>query len=75
MSADFSRAQDAVLTHERAHSLLLKQRETLLPPADANALAEHLLDCDSCYRYAQDVAAQQHSMRHDCPSAAPRLTD
>ena len=48
------------LTHERARELLLRQSGELLPAAEANALADHLLTCDECYRFAQDVAARQH---------------
>ncbi len=48
------------MTHERARELLLRQSGELLPAAEANALADHLLTCDACYRFAQDVAARQH---------------
>jgi hypothetical protein len=47
------------LDHERARQLLLAQLDTLLPPAEANALSAHLLTCDACYRFAQDIAAQR----------------
>jgi len=53
--------EEDTLTHARARALLLRQCDVRLPPASANALAEHLLDCDSCYRYAQDVAAERHA--------------
>lgn len=47
------------IDHERARRLIREQNQRLLPPADANALADHLLTCDSCYKYAQDIAAQE----------------
>jgi len=47
------------LDHGRARELLLAQRDTLLPPEEANALSAHLIACDSCYRFAQDLAAGQ----------------
>lgn len=47
------------IDHERARRLIREQTQRLLPPADANALADHLLTCDSCYRYAQDEAARE----------------
>lgn len=46
------------LDHDRARQLLVAQRDCLLPAADANALSAHLLTCDSCYRFAQDLAAR-----------------
>lgn len=49
------------LTHERARELIVAQTTQLLPPAEANALADHLLICDDCYRFAQDVAAQRRN--------------
>ncbi|HUY76638.1 MAG TPA: hypothetical protein VMV29_07685 [Ktedonobacterales bacterium] len=49
------------LTHERARELIVAQTTQLLPPAEANALADHLLICDACYRFAQDVAAQRRN--------------
>lgn len=49
------------LTHERARDLITAQTVGLLPPAEANALADHLLICDACYRFAQDVAAQRRN--------------
>ncbi len=47
------------ISHERAHELVDEQTHRLLPPQDANALADHLLVCDRCFRYAQDVAHQE----------------
>jgi hypothetical protein len=47
------------VTHERARQLILEQAHRLLPPAEANALADHLLICDPCYRFAQDAAARE----------------
>ena len=49
------------LTHERARDLISAQTVGLLPAAEANALADHLLVCDACYRFAQDVAAQRRN--------------
>jgi len=49
------------LSHERARELIVAQTTRLLPPAEANALADHLLICDDCYRFAQDVAAQRRN--------------
>ncbi len=46
------------LDHDRARRLLVAQRSALLPAADANALSAHLLTCDPCYRFAQDLAAR-----------------
>ncbi len=54
-------AANGELTHERARELIVVQTTGLLPPADANALADHLLTCDDCYRFAQDVAAQRRN--------------
>ena len=51
------------MTHERARDLIQRQQDTLLPPSEANALANHLLDCDACYRFAQDLAAQRHATK------------
>lgn len=45
--------------HARARALILEQTQHLLPPAEANALADHLLACDRCFRFAQDVAHQE----------------
>ena len=47
------------IDHERARRLIREQTRRLLPAAHANALADHLLTCDSCYRYAQDEAARE----------------
>lgn len=47
------------IDHERARQLLLQQTRELLPPSEANALADHLLECDSCFRYAQEVADRE----------------
>lgn len=47
------------IDHERARRLIREQTQRLLPPADANALADHLLVCDSCYKFAQDEAARE----------------
>jgi hypothetical protein len=49
----------ATIDHERARELIQEQTRRLLPPQEANALADHLLVCDRCYRYAQDVAHQE----------------
>jgi hypothetical protein len=51
--------QSGDISHERARQLILEQTERLLPPADANALADHLFSCDPCYRFAQDVADRE----------------
>ena len=47
------------IDHERARQLVLDQANRLLPPDEANALADHLLACDKCFRFAQDVAHQE----------------
>lgn len=47
------------IDHVRARALILEQTQHLLPPAEANALADHLLACDRCFRFAQDVAHQE----------------
>ena len=44
------------IDHDLARRLILEQTEHLLPPVEANALADHLLECDRCFRFAQDVA-------------------
>jgi hypothetical protein len=49
----------ATIDHDRARELIQEQTRRLLPPQEANALADHLLVCDRCYRYAQDVAHQE----------------
>jgi hypothetical protein len=51
--------QDGDIDHERARRLIREQTHRLLPPADANALADHLLTCDACYKFAQDLAAKE----------------
>ncbi len=51
------------IDHERARALILEQTRRLLPPPDANALADHLIACDRCFRFAQDVAAQEREHR------------
>ena len=50
---------EATLSHERAQQLIIEQAQTLLPPTVADALADHLLTCDRCFRFAQDVAHQE----------------
>lgn len=50
---------ESTLDHERAQQLIIEQARTLLPPSVANALADHLLTCDRCFRFAQDVAHQE----------------
>src|SRR5215472_5411508 len=47
------------IDHDRAHELINEQTRRLLPPQEANALADHLLVCDRCFRYAQDIAHQE----------------
>lgn len=47
------------IDHERARQLILDQSHRLLPPDEANALADHLLTCDKCFRFAQDIAHQE----------------
>jgi hypothetical protein len=47
------------IDHARARQLILDQSQRLLPPDEANALADHLLACDKCFRFAQDVAHQE----------------
>ncbi|HEX6817747.1 MAG TPA: hypothetical protein VF120_05180 [Ktedonobacterales bacterium] len=47
------------IDHARARRLIREQTQRLLPAADANALADHLLACDSCYKFAQDEAARE----------------
>ena len=47
------------IDHQRARWLIRQQTQRLLPASDANALADHLLACDTCYKYAQDLAAQE----------------
>lgn len=47
------------ISHERARQLILDQSQRLLPPDEANALADHLLTCDKCFRFAQDIAHQE----------------
>ena len=47
------------IDHARARELILEQKQRLLPASEANALADHLLECDRCFRYAQDVAHQE----------------
>jgi hypothetical protein len=60
----------AAIGHDRARELINEQTRRLLPPQEANALADHLLVCDRCFRYAQDVAHQERqSGKH---SAIPR---
>src|SRR5215469_894512 len=58
------------IDHDRARELINEQTRRLLPPQEANALADHLLICDRCFRYAQDIAHQERqSGKH---SAIPR---
>lgn len=52
-------AARATIDHARARALILEQTQRLLPASEANALADHLLECDRCFRYAQDVAHQE----------------
>ncbi|MGO8946614.1 MAG: hypothetical protein ACLQUY_02900 [Ktedonobacterales bacterium] len=60
----------SAIDHDRAYELIDEQTRRLLPPHEANALADHLLVCDRCFRYAQDVAHQERqSSKH---SAVPR---
>ncbi|GEM_PF-2225829 len=49
----------ATISHSRARELIQEQTRRLLPPQEANALADHLLVCDRCFRYAQDIAHQE----------------
>ncbi|HLZ24442.1 MAG TPA: hypothetical protein VKQ30_20195, partial [Ktedonobacterales bacterium] len=48
-----------IIDHARARELILEQNQRLLPASEANALADHLLECDRCFRYAQDVAHEE----------------
>ena len=52
-------APAAEIDHALARQLILDQSQRLLPPDEANALADHLLVCDKCFRFAQDVAHQE----------------
>lgn len=52
-------SSEAILDHERAQQLIMEQAQALLPPNVANALADHLLTCDRCFRFAQDMAHQE----------------
>lgn len=47
------------IDHARARELIVEQTQRLLPASEANALADHLLECDRCFRFAQDVAHQE----------------
>jgi hypothetical protein len=59
----------STIDHERARELIQEQTRRLLPPQEANALADHLLVCDRCFRYAQDVAHQERqSSKHSAVS-------
>lgn len=59
----------SAIDHERARELIQEQTRRLLPPQEANALADHLLVCDRCFRYAQDVAHQERqSGKHSAVS-------
>jgi hypothetical protein len=59
----------STIDHERARELIQEQTRRLLPPQEANALADHLLVCDRCFRYAQDVAHQERqSGKHSAVS-------
>jgi hypothetical protein len=59
----------STIDHERARELIQEQTRRLLPPQEANALADHLLICDRCFRYAQDVAHQERqSGKHSAVS-------
>ena len=59
----------STIDHERARELIQEQTRRLLPPQEANALADHLLVCDRCFRYAQDVAHQERqSSKHSAIS-------
>ncbi len=57
-ASDEDAPPDAVTSigHDRARELILDQARRLLPPSEANALADHLVECDRCFRFAQDVA-------------------
>lgn len=48
-----------MVDHDRARQLILEQTERLLPANEANLLSDHLLVCDRCYRFAQEVAARE----------------
>lgn len=52
-------AGPTIIDHARARELILEQTQRLLPATEANALADHLLECDRCFRFAQDVAHQE----------------
>gem|GEM_PF-3900144 len=56
---DDTREMPRVLSHEHARELIREQTHTLLPPDEANALADHLVECDSCFKYAQDIAHEE----------------
>lgn len=47
------------IDHDLARQLILDQSHRLLPADEANALADHLLVCDKCFRFAQDIAHQE----------------
>lgn len=58
---DTSAPEHVAITHERAAALLRDGAPERLSPADANALAAHLMTCDACFRLAQDEAAARRS--------------
>jgi hypothetical protein len=66
----------STIDHERARELIQEQTRRLLPPQEANALADHLLVCDRCFRYAQDVAHQERqSGKHSAVSRGGQIPE
>lgn len=64
---DQAQRQNHTVDHEYARLLIEEQTRRQLPPAEANALADHLLICDRCFRYAQDVAARERQRASEHP--------
>jgi hypothetical protein len=68
-----SRGQSPVFSHEHARELIREQIHTLLPADEANALADHLLECDTCFKYAQDIAHEERqSGKHNAVGRTDR---
>ena len=57
------------ISHERARQLIRDNAHGLLPPKEANELADHLLTCDGCFHFAGEIARSARHGTEPAPSS------